>query len=189
MLTTIWSRILSYWIVSLKAQHGDIHVICSHICMIFVQYLFHSQPTHMADFSHIQAVQTVVGEVRLWIIDHQFSFWTVYVLHGISLWQCRLDKASQCCSFEWPAVPSCWRSPARAWPRPRTWPTWWTATAGSSTSPPHPYGAGKVCCRFYFGHSALVSSWCATHNYNNVFLQETPITSPLQTKKYHLRWR
>ena len=31
-------------------------------------YFSHFQPTHMADFSHIQAVQTIVGEVCLIII-------------------------------------------------------------------------------------------------------------------------
>ena len=31
-------------------------------------YFSHLQPTHMADFSHIQAVQTIVGEVCLIII-------------------------------------------------------------------------------------------------------------------------
>ena len=103
------------------------------------------------------------------------------------LLQCRLDKASQCYSFEWPAVPSCWRSPARAWPRPRTWPTWSTATAGSSTSPPPPYGVGKVSRwengnHVYFGNPLWFLA-AQTHNNKNVFLQETPITrSTLQTK-------
>ena len=43
---------------------------------IFFQCSFdisiHFQPTHMADFSHIQAVQTVVGEVCLKTTDPQF---------------------------------------------------------------------------------------------------------------------
>jgi hypothetical protein len=50
-----------------------------------------------------------------------------------------------------------------AWRWPRTWPTWWTATAGSSTSQPPPSGAEKVglavrCQQDGCQLSAL--SWC-----------------------------
>ena len=69
----------------------------------------------MADFSHIQAVQTVVGEVFILIIIVQNilrdkTFITEHFKKGTYH---RLDKASRCSNSEWLAARNFWQSLAQ----------------------------------------------------------------------------
>ena len=59
----------------------------------------------MADFSHIQAVQTVVGEVCIFIMILMMRMMILYILYDaqsihLIYENCRLGKESQCFSFE-----------------------------------------------------------------------------------------